>query len=48
MTHTDLSKGLTQFFEFLAATAAQEVTMSLRTYVRTYIRSMFFKNPIQG
>ena len=29
---------------FLAATAAQEVTMSLRTYVR----SMFFLNTLQG
>ena len=29
---------------FLATTAAQEVTMSLRTYVR----SMFFKNALQG
>ena len=33
-----------KWFLFLAATAAQEVTKSLRTYVR----SMFFKNALHG
>ena len=33
-----------KWFHFLAATAAQEVEKSLRTYVH----SMFFKNALQG
>ena len=44
--HSKSLRNMKKRFLFLAATAAQEVTKSLRTYVRMSVRIMFFKNAL--